>query len=271
MGFFALAMTTAVSAQTNNTPWSTTGDIGIGTTSPNTKLHVVGSTRFENAGAVAASFRGEISLTNSNHVGTIKYGTGVSQGGAIELWGTDASLDPERTGQVNIISSTAPTQVSNTNGNNPSQGMTSDGLIRFMNSNGTTWQTNMTIYPSGKISIGNVDRWSKMYGDYKLYVTGGILTERVRVASYSSADWADYVFAPAYKLPSLAEMQRYTQQNRHLPNIPSAEDVEKHGYDLPSMDAKLLEKVEEAYLHLFEMDARMKALETELATLKNKQ
>lgn len=50
--------------------------------------------------------------------------------------------------------------------------------------------------------------------------------------------------------------------------MPSAETLQKEGLDLGDMSAKQQVKIEEAFLHLIEMDKRLKALETENAKLK---
>ncbi|RYC66961.1 hypothetical protein [Spirosoma sordidisoli] len=88
---------------------------------------------------------------------------------------------------------------------------------------------------------------------YSLYVTKGILTERLRVAVKDTDEWSDKVFSPSYKLLSLPEIKRYIEQHHHLPGISSATEVVKDGVDVGVMQAKLLEKVEEITLHLIRM------------------
>jgi len=95
-----------------------------------------------------------------------------------------------------------------------------------------------------------------MPGTYQLYVQGGILSEKVKVAVATSSDWSDYVFAKDYKLKSLKEVETFIQTNKHLPNIPSAQEVVKEGIDMAKMDAKLLEKIEELTLYMIEQDKK---------------
>lgn len=122
----------------------------------------------------------------------------------------------------------------------------------------------------GKLSLGAGKTFP---GVYKLYVRGGILTEQVKVAMYNTGEWADYVFAEEYELKSLPEVEQFVKENKHLPNIPSAEKMVEQGNDLGKTDALLLEKIEELYLHMIEMDKRMKVLEEQNQSLKaeNKQ
>jgi len=103
---------------------------------------------------------------------------------------------------------------------------------------------------AGGVVIGDV---SSTPAGYKLYVAGGVLTEKVKVAVKSTADWSDRVFDPSYRLRRLNEVSRFIEKNKHLPGVASAEEVVKEGVDLGQMQAKLLEKVEELTLYMIEM------------------
>jgi hypothetical protein len=105
---------------------------------------------------------------------------------------------------------------------------------------------------TGKARIG--DPSLTMPGTYKLYVKDGILTEKIVIAWANSAQWADYVFAPDYKLMSLTQVAHFVKANHHLPNVPAASEIVKNGLNLGEMDAKLLEKIEELTLYLIEQD-----------------
>ena len=99
---------------------------------------------------------------------------------------------------------------------------------------------------------------------YKLYVSEGILTERVKVAVKSTADWKDHVLAPEYKLRSIKEVESFINQNGHLPGVPSAQEMVQNGNDLHRTDAVLLEKIEEMMLYII-------ALKNENTDLKEKE
>ena len=105
-------------------------------------------------------------------------------------------------------------------------------------------------------------------GNYLLYVEDGILTERVKIATIASADWADYVFEDDYEFLSLDEIKSFVAENKHLPNVPSAKDVEKNGYEVQVMDAKLLEKIEELYLLTIALNDEKNELQKENELLK---
>lgn len=73
-------------------------------------------------------------------------------------------------------------------------------------------------------------------------------------------DWADRVFEPTYRLRPLDEVAQFVKANRHLPGIPSAEEVTRDGVDLIKMNAKLLEKVEELTLYVIELQRQVNEL-----------
>ena len=114
----------------------------------------------------------------------------------------------------------------------------------------------MQVEDNGKVTIGNP---SNMNGTYKLYVETGIITEKLKVATVSN--WADYVFDKKYNLLSLKEVEKYIKTNKHLPNVPSAEEVAKEGIDMAKMDAKLLEKIEELTLYVIQLNKKIEQLE----------
>jgi hypothetical protein len=107
----------------------------------------------------------------------------------------------------------------------------------------------------GSVSIGGY----LSNNPYKLAVNGMIGARSIKVET--ATVWADYVFNVDYKLRSLSELEVYVKLNKHLPNIPSASEVEKDGIDVAAMDAKLLEKIEELSLYIIEQNKRITELE----------
>ena len=79
--------------------------------------------------------------------------------------------------------------------------------------------------------------------------------------------WADYMFAPDYNLLSLSEVETHIKQTGHLPNMPSAMEVEENGIELGTMNAKLLEKIEELTLHLIALKKEVTTISQENKTL----
>lgn len=131
---------------------------------------------------------------------------------------------------------------------------------------GTNNTSRMRINADGKIVIGTTNTPA----GYLLFVEQGILTEKVKVALKSSAEWSDYVFADDYNLRSLPEVEAFVKDNKHLPGVPSAQEVADNGIDVARMDAVLLEKIEELTLHLIDMNKKMQAMQQRINELEKK-
>ncbi|KAA5534851.1 hypothetical protein F0919_09620 [Taibaiella lutea] len=170
-----------------------------------------------------------------------------SDGSTIELSGPNAS---GREGQVRFISYGPEA---------------TGGGVQFWNFDPTTtiWRSHMRVLSNGKVAIG--PETLPTPGDYKLYVDGGILTQRIKVALPSDAtNWSDFVFDNDYELMPLCDVEKYIEQNNHLPEIPSTAEVHKEGLDLAQMDAKLLQKVEELTLYLIQQQKEIEELRKKL-------
>lgn len=122
----------------------------------------------------------------------------------------------------------------------------------------------------GFLAIGNFETTFPMPtgNSYRLIVQDGIITEKVKVAVKGTGDWADYVFEPSYKLMPLDKVESFIKENKHLPNVPSAEDMSKNGLDVTQTSAKLMEKIEELTLYVIELNKEVKALKAENEKLK---
>ncbi len=123
----------------------------------------------------------------------------------------------------------------------------------------------MYFLPDGRIGVGK----SNFPSNYKLAVDGRIICEEVKVEM--SENWADFVFEDDYNLMPLQELDSYIKENKHLPEIPTTEEVEENGISVGEMNAKLLQKIEELTLYTIEQQKeidRLKNLENELNELK---
>lgn len=153
-------------------------------------------------------------------------------------------------------------------------GFTNGGNINFYTQNFTPsgnlsnfWKISMQVDFDGKVKIGeNIGVNDKPDG-YKLYVQTGILTEKVKVATVDGGNWADYVFEPDYDLNPISKVETFIKANKHLPNVPSAKEVEANGVDMVEMDATLLRQVEELWLHTIDLNKDKETLQEENETL----
>lgn len=117
---------------------------------------------------------------------------------------------------------------------------------------------------NGNVGVGT------MYPKAKLAVNGDIFAKRVKVTQ-NAADWPDYVFHPDYKLPSLDSTAAFINVNRHLPGIPSAQQIAEKGQDLGEMNRLLLQKIEELTLHMIKAQAENEALKARVEQLEKGQ
>ncbi len=100
----------------------------------------------------------------------------------------------------------------------------------------------------------------------KLAVEGTISARGIRVVGIGTP-WPDYVFASTYALRPLGEVASFIAAHHHLPDMPSAAEVQKEGLDLGAMDARLLRKVEELTLYLLRLEEENKALRARMSAL----
>ena len=124
---------------------------------------------------------------------------------------------------------------------------------------------------NGNVCIGTAND----YG-YKLAVNGTIGAKEIKVTNdivangiyINSQPTADFVFEEDYNLRSIEAVEDFINENKHLPEIESAEEMEKNGINQAEMNQKLLQKVEELTLYMIDLNRRVKSLEKENSTLK---
>ncbi|ATL49570.1 hypothetical protein COR50_21660 [Chitinophaga caeni] len=119
---------------------------------------------------------------------------------------------------------------------------------------------NGNFYTSGKVGIGTENPQSE------LAVNGTVTAKQVKV---TITGWPDYVFDTAYSLLPLKEVMAYVHEHKHLPELPSAKNIDKEGLDLGSMQKAQMKKIEELTLYLMEEDKKIADLK-EIVNNQNK-
>lgn len=119
----------------------------------------------------------------------------------------------------------------------------------------------LLLNPNGNVGIGTSNP-----GTYKLAVEGTIGARKIKVTQ--ETPWADYVFDSSYQLASLLQVEKYIQENKHLPEVPSAAEIKKEGIDVGDNQVLLLKKIEELTLYIIQQNKRMEVIEKELKELK---
>lgn len=171
-----------------------TGDIGLGTTSPEEALHIVNTTLGDNT---------DIRLEANNN------GTGSGEW-ELAVRGTDGDF--------------------------------------AINDNGTAGAEFVFRGPT--------------HATPGLHITGSF------VSAGTTLNVPDYVFADDYKLMPLTELKSFISENSHLPNIPSAKEINSSHLDITQMQLRLLEKVEELTLYTLQQHETIEGLQQEIRTLR---
>lgn len=139
-------------------------------------------------------------------------------------------------------------------------------LILFIFIQSLSAQEIMLLKSSGKVVIGDTTQIATP-GNYNLYVQNGILTEKVKVSLKNTSDWSDDSFSAT---PNLDEVEKSIIEDKHLINLPSAEEVVKQGYEVTNMDAKLLEQIEWLWQYTLQLHKENEKLKERIALLENK-
>jgi hypothetical protein len=107
------------------------------------------------------------------------------------------------------------------------------------------------VHNNGNIRLGtyNLDMPNeRLFVEGNANITGIIYASEIQV----KAQTADFVFENDYNLRSLEEVESFILENKHLPEIPSAAQMEAEGTNIAEMNKLLLMKIEELTLYMIE-------------------
>jgi hypothetical protein len=234
-----------------------TDSIGIGTNSPAERLEVIGKIKAaDNITTDGILFASAVSssgaVTASGNI--VSGGTGTFIGDIKSF--ASMTID-DVAGIINFKSATVDkgfVQLSGDNMRLGTFGSNASGKFIVRTGGGDR----LIVDSDGNTMIGV----STPASGYKLSVGGKLICEEVKVQL--SGSWPDYVFGEKYKLPSLQELQSYIQKNKHLPNIPSAAELEKNGMELGDMQKRMMEKIEELTLYILQQQKEIESLKLSL-------
>ena len=132
---------------------------------------------------------------------------------------------------------------------------TPNNTLKICTPNTMDLQSN-NITLSGRVGINTVNNTS----GYALAVDGGVISTKVFIKEVKL--WPDYVFNDDYSLMGLEDLKQYLSEKRHLPGIPSEEEVCLNGYDLNEMQALMMEKIEEMTRYILFLQEEIDELKT---------
>ena len=232
------------------------GNVNIGTTASSSRLQV-NSTSGQNAFIAQVNGSNKFMVNSNGSVSVGAATTGPANGMYVN-------------GNVNIgtTSSSSRLQVNSASGQAAFTAQVNGSTKLSVNSNGSVSVGSTSsgpangMYISGSVGIGTTGTH-----DYKLAIAGKMIAEEVVVKL--QANWPDYVFDESYELKSLAEVEQFIKEHKHLPNIPSAKEVEENGISVGKINTVLMEKVEELTLYILQLNQTIDSQNERIKILEN--
>jgi len=211
------------------------GNIGIGTSAPTAKLEVNGSAKTNGLLIVNQS------TSSTNAVGTVKLLNNHNTVG--DTWfmgfgtGTDGTDGNDR---VRLQAQTA-------DAGSIFSVISGGGLIPLTEK--------LRIDELGKVGIGTSTPTEL------LTVQGNIKCNSLIA---DATKFPDYVFDENYDLKTIDSVSNYIKINKRLPGMPSEAEVLKNGLNVNQVTINSVEKIEELYRYIFQLNEKMKVLEDKL-------
>ncbi|MEO1086520.1 MAG: hypothetical protein AAFY88_19990, partial [Acidobacteriota bacterium] len=264
-------------ARENTLVVASTGNIGVGTESPSTDVHVVtGNTpsiRLEQDGS--SGFSPQSFELSGNETGF--FVRDLTNGSALPFRirpGAGANaLFIDDDGDVGLGTTDTPGRFSvldAAGGNSDMIYLENDGKITIRTRNTAA----NAIWDFSNDGSFNISRVGSGINEFRINPAGNvtILGSLIAQGGDGSTDpgdtFPDYVFAPDYELMSIDDLESFVTSNRHLPNVPSAADISAAGgINMTELQLRLLEKVEELTLYTISqqklLDAQRQLLDTQ--------
>jgi hypothetical protein len=230
----------------NTTAYFTTGNVGIGTNSPQSLLHVTGQIMGDvtNSPALVSKSTLGVVIQQANIGNDF-----VSAGSYLTIFAHNIQFNGTNWIRRNQYSNTWATvlnfgyydiQFATSNGSQPANTI-------------VTPTTYLRLMANGNLLIGKT---SQSNSSYMLDVNGNVRANQVVVNSSG----ADYVFEPGYRLMPLNQLGQYVHLNHHLPGVAPAQEMKDQGLNVSEAQTTLLKKVEELTLYVLEQQKQIDQL-----------
>lgn len=132
----------------------------------------------------------------------------------------------------------------------------SNGQLSVTQSSVWNESAGTVYYTGGTVAIGT----SSVPTGYQMAVDGHLIAEELTVEVVAGTG-PDYVFEENYELISLQEVRNHISDKGHLPEVPSALEMEENGISVSEMNMLLLKKIEELTLYILDQEERINKLE----------
>jgi hypothetical protein len=113
----------------------------------------------------------------------------------------------------------------------------------------------------GNVGIGTTTPSAKLFVEGNISANGVITAPKITVTQLG---WSDCVFDKKYKLRSLSSLESFIKQNKHLPEVPSAKEVEENGISVGDNQVLLLKKIEELTLYVIKQQKQINDLKKQI-------
>ncbi|WP_232009333.1 hypothetical protein [Mucilaginibacter mallensis] len=135
-------------------------------------------------------------------------------------------------------------------------------LFHVQGGSGNSSDSAFVVNRKGNVGIGTTNPDER----FKLSVNGEIRAVALTIES----GWADYVFDRNYRLRPLGELSRYIEKNRHLPDMPSEQEIRQTGLNVAKTQELMMVKIEELSLYMIQLKKQNEQLKREIGQLKRK-
>ncbi|MCO6499421.1 MAG: hypothetical protein J5I47_03470 [Vicingus serpentipes] len=241
--------------------------IGIGNTAPSAKLHVNGSVRINDNPILLRSGSDDnhglgffSNHDNATIDGPVLYGYSGGALGSNQSGVRKHALIWKRNGNILIGTNDNPLDDVRLWVETASDYTGKVGVLSKSNYS-TPWGYGfLSAFPSSQFKAFVATDLSTNKEVFVVHGNGHVFAQEITV---QLAPFPDYVFAKDYELMTISELGDYINENNHLPNMPSAIEVEKNGMGVGELQVKLVEKVEELTLYIIELENRLAKLERE--------
>ncbi len=269
------------------------GRVGFGTSTPSVELHVkdgdTPSLRLEQDGSSGFAPQTWDVAGNETNFFVRDVTNGSTLPFRIRPSAPTSAIDIGNDGDVGI--GTASPGTLNSSGTNASLHVfRSDGeasiFVQETNSTASNTRVQLELANNGAAQFALYDsnteadwRFQNLNSEFRITLAGtgsaemtldgnGNLWARGDINSDGNTVVPDYVFESNYDLMSIEELGLFVESNRHLPNVPSAAQIQARGsVNMSQMQMRILEKVEELTLYTLAQERTINELKARLAEL----